>query len=347
MPLSSRSNVPLLRKQHRFCALLNDILHFRLARIRRPRRKQLGFVCGNPKAGQGASIFEWYVCTLALAVKCAWMHGSFFYLAQPYLAIPSKRRYNPPKIAYIFASKVAGPEALPYRAVRFQSKTNIQAFPVRSPSQSNFMTTFTLNTVGGYLAKGLAATCPYAGFDWPRDVYRIRHAINAYEFSFLGKKFCARGHSPINPKNEYDFVLAPNYKDAHATLFLLVLDKKASEVSAAIFFNSNAQDNSYTERKFNFKGYYLHTPRPRQKVRQLLLLLVRAHSREDSSLPSRRITIDCKNLQKFNHCPEDPPHSHKRTRPVPFLSRFVIFCSFFKSSQFFIISENKGSTDMD
>jgi len=152
--------------------------------------------------------------------------------------------------------EVAGPEALPYRAVRFQSKTNIQAFPVRSPSQSNFMTTFTLNTVGGYLAKGRAATCPYAGFERPRDVYQIRHAINAYEFSFLGKKFCARGPSPINPKNEYDFVLAPNYKDAHATLFLLVLDKKASEVSAAIFFNSNAQDNSYTERKFNFKGFY-------------------------------------------------------------------------------------------
>ena len=120
MPLSSRSNVPLLRKQHRFCALLNDILHFRLARIRRPRRKQLGFFRGNPKAGQGAPISRVVrLHPFFFAVKCAWMHGSFLYLAQPYLAIPSKRRYNPPKIVHIFASKVAGPEALPYRAARF------------------------------------------------------------------------------------------------------------------------------------------------------------------------------------------------------------------------------------
>ena len=220
------------------------------------------------------------------------MHGSFFYLAQlfsaPYLAIPSKRRYNPPKIAHIFASKVAGPEALPFRAARFL------------PGEDNFTTKGTFNKVGAYLANELVDTSPYAGFELPKDVYQIREAINAYEFSFLGKKITLY-NKPINPNNEYDFVLAPNYKDDHATLFLLVLDKKASEVSAAIFFNSNGRGGSYTEFRFNMKQYYLDTPRPRLKVRRLLLLLVQVHSREDSSLPSQKITIDCKNLQKIDH----------------------------------------------
>jgi len=96
---------------------------------------------------------------------------------------------------------------------------------------------------------------PYAGFEWPKDVYEIRERINDYEFSFLANKI-RNPLTPINPNNEYDFVLAPNYKNSHATLFLLVLDKKASEVSAAIFFNSNSEDNRDTEFRFNKKEYY-------------------------------------------------------------------------------------------